>query len=185
MSAPQIRWLISLTCFLATVVSGQTGPAIASDEHLAPIASLVGGEWRAQLPPAANGAKMSIVSHCGWSANHRSIRFDNAFVTDEKPSPYTDGAYSWNPVKKQIGFVYTDAEGSLTEGVIAIEKTTLIYDFTIAKENGQTEKARAIITPHGADKYSDDVFLEKNGRLKKIVSVTYERGPNEAAAATK
>ncbi len=118
---------------------------------------------------------MSIELRCEWAANHQGIRFDGAFVVDGKRAPYTSGIYGWNAAKKQLVFTYSDAEGNLIEGAVTIENGALVHDFTSTDLHGKIEKARAIITPRGADAYTNDIFVEKDGSLQKMVSVKYER----------
>ncbi|MFL6516154.1 MAG: hypothetical protein ACJ8M1_14135 [Chthoniobacterales bacterium] len=178
------RFITSLIATLAFTVCGLTWvlaqssastARTASPSTLAPLEFLVGGVWHGELPARPDGSKMGIDLRSDWSPNHQSIRFDSAFISGGKPSPYTSGAYSWNPVGKQIVFAYTDAEGSLIEGAVSVENAALVHNFTISKANAEIEKARAIITPHGRNSYTNDIFVDKGGSFQKIASLQYDR----------
>jgi hypothetical protein len=170
---------ILLPAALATSsVALMTAATSAPVSPLEPIAFLVGGVWRGHLPAGKTGPAPSIELRCDWSANHQGIRFDSSFVVDGKRSPYTSGIYNWNPSKRLLVFVYSDAEGSLTEGGVTLENGALIHDFTVTDVHGKVEKARAIITPHGPNAYTNNILMEKNGSFERVVSVEYERAEN-------
>jgi hypothetical protein len=178
-----------MKCFLAHLASailafGTTNSSVAEPpaatvtpvSPFEPIAFLVGGVWRAQLPPNGNGTRPSIELRCDWSANHQGIRFDGTVVVNGKRAPYTSGIYNWNAAKRQLVFVYSDAEGNLTEGAIDMENGALIHNFTVTDVRGKIEKARAIITPKTQNTYTNEILVEKNGSLQRLVSVDYARG---------
>jgi hypothetical protein len=169
---------IAMVSLLITTIFLPAEPSSPSTENtspLSPIQFLVGGVWRGELPPNPDGSKMQIDLRGDWSPNHQSIRFDSAFVTGGKSSPYTSGAYSWDPVGKQIVFSYADAEGSLVQGAVQIDNGALVHNFTMSKTSAQVEKGRAILTPHGQNSYTNDIFVEKDGSFQKVVSLTYQR----------
>lgn len=173
--------LVTLLAQMAVPVliatSSATEPArpATTTSPFTPIVFLVGGVWRGDLPPAPDGKKMSIELRCDWAANHQGIRFDGAFVIDGKRMPYTSGIYNWDASKQELVFTYADAEGGLIQGAVTLEHGTLVHNFTSTDNLGKIEKARAIITPLGSDSYMNDIFVEKDGTWKQVVSVTYER----------
>ena len=179
-SIPAILTIVMNMSRLIILVLGIVSMTLAGQQPgsspLGPISFLVGGVWRGELPAAANGEKTSIEMRCDWTPNHQAIRFDSAFVRASQPAPYTSGMYCWNAAKDQIVFTYCDAEGNLTEGVVFQETNTLRHEFTITDRQGKTEKARAIITPHLPDNYSNEIFVEKDGAWQKIANVSYRRG---------
>ncbi len=164
----------ALPLLLATARGADPAPPTASP--YAPIAFLVGGVWRGELPPTPDGKKMSIESRCDLAANHQGIRFDGTFLIDGKPTPYTSGSYNWDAAKRQIVFRYSDAEGSLTDGAVELQSGALVHNFNMTKSDGKVEIARAVIAPRGADAYTNDIFVTKDGSWQKIVSVQYKRG---------
>ncbi|MDQ6913262.1 MAG: hypothetical protein M3128_10355 [Verrucomicrobiota bacterium] len=164
-----------MTVLVVSCWARESAPSATTTSPFAPVAFLVGGLWRGDLPPTPDGKKMSIELRCDWAANHQGIRFDGAFVVDGKRAPYTSGIYNWNAAKKQLVFTYSDAEGNLIEGAVTIENGALVHNFTSTDSHGKIEKARAIITSRGADAYTNDIFVEKDGGLQKMVSVKYER----------
>ena len=165
---------LALPLVLANAKGAEATPPTASP--YAPITFLVGGVWRGELPTAPDGKKMSIELRCDWAANHQGIHFDGTFLIDGKRAPYTSGSYNWDAAKRRIVFRYSDAEGNLTDGAVELENGALVHNFNIAKSDGSLEIARAVITPNGADAYTNDIFVTKDGSLQKMVSVQYKRG---------
>src|ERR1700726_4683375 len=159
----KLKILVAQILFFSLVAfsrgADSAGPSTTSPFD--PIAFLVGGVWRGDLPPAADGKKIEL--RCEWAANHQGIRFDGAFLVNGKRAPYTSGVYSWNPAKHQIVFVYSDAQGNLTEGAVDLKDGALVHNFTITDPSGKVERARAVITPQGPNAYTNDIFVEKDG----------------------
>ena len=150
-------------------------PAGTKKSPFDPIAFLVGGVWRGELPPGPNDTPISIEMRAEWLPNHQGIGFNGTYVAKDSRMPYTSGCYFWNAAKEQIVFVYSDNEGGLTEGAVTLEGKALRHDFTITNIHGKVEKARAIITPLGRDAYSNEIMLEKDGAWQKVVTVQYLR----------
>jgi hypothetical protein len=170
--------LILLLSIVVSDLRGTNSAPATPESPFAPIAFLAGGVWRGKLPPPPQGGELSIELKADWAANHQGIRFDGTFIADGKRSPYTSGIYGWDAARKQIVFLYSDAEGSLTEGAIAVENGALVHRFNVTHVDGKIEKAQATITPTGPDTYTNDIFVEKDGIWKKVVSVTYNRTTN-------
>ena len=120
---------------------------------------------------------MKIELKADWAANHQGIHFDGTFIADGKRSPYTSGMYAWNPTMKQLVFLYTDNEGSLSEGSITNENGVIVHDFTVAEANGTISKIQARITFESSNVFTNEIFKSKEGKWEKFVSVRYERAP--------
>jgi hypothetical protein len=166
------RLIVFLLLLLLPCLARAASP---TDAPFEPIAFLVGGVWRGDLPPARDGAKMAIELRAAWLPNHQGIRFDGSFVTDGQRRPYTSGSYFWNPAKRQLVFSYSDNDGSLVEGTVANDAGALRHDFTVIHADGKVEQARAIITPSAPNRYTNDIMVEKNNSWQKMVSVAYTR----------
>jgi hypothetical protein len=174
--------ILRLTILVLGLVSSAMAINQPSSGPYAPIEFLAGGVWRGELPAAAEGAKTSIELRCEWTPNHQAIRFDSAFVSSDKRTPYTSGLYVWNAARKQLVLTYCDAEGSLTEGEVFVENKTLRHEFTITDVNGKVSRARALITPQSQNDYTNQISAETGGIWKKLVTVSYHRsaGDNNA-----
>lgn len=144
-----------------------------------PLAFLVDHTWLGHLPDGPQGPGPAIKLKANWAANHQGIDFDSTFMMPGgQLIPYTSGLYAWDPAKKQLLFLYTDAEGSLTQGTVRAEKETLIHDFAVAEKDGTTSKVQARITPQGANAYLNEIYRWQDGTWKKFVTVRYERQPD-------
>lgn len=148
-------------------------------DPLAEIKFLVGGVWSGDLPATADGTHIGIELKADWTPNRQAIRFDSTFVNNGKRTPYTSGCYFWNAAKGRTVFAYADGEGNLIEGEVFLENGALRHEFTITTRQGKVEKARALITPHLPDGYTNDIFVEKEGAWTKMASVNYRRRTNE------
>ena len=83
--------------------------------------------------------------------------------------------YAWNAAKKQILFFYSDDKGGLVDGGVTIENGVFVHDFNVTEKDGQVSKVRARITQQGPNAYLNEIFLLKDNRWDKFVSVRYER----------
>src|SRR4051794_36950401 len=98
-----------LFAFAATAAHADTATP------LAPVASLVGGVWIADLPVQDGQAPTQLEARFTWAENKQAVRFNSAFIREGKTTPYTDGFYAWNAVKGKLAIYYTDSKGGLTE----------------------------------------------------------------------
>ncbi len=167
--------LVTLAAARAGDPSPTSPPAQTKKSPFDPIAFLVGGVWRGELPPGPNDTPISIELRAEWLPHHQGIGFNGTYVGGKDRMPYTSGIYFWNAAKQQLVFFYSDNEGGLTEGTVTPDGNALRHDFTITNMHGRIDKARAIITPLGHDAYTNEIMLEKNGAWQKVVTVKYER----------
>ena len=165
---------ILLGCAMSLRAADEKPAAPASP--LAPVASLVGGLWVAELPPQGNNAPMKLEARFEWTENHQAVRFESAFVQAGKRSPYTSGIYVWNPAKQKIAIVYTDFSGSLTEGLITLEGQVLENELTLTHADGKAEPVRVRLTKSGADGFTNEIFVQKDGAMVPFITVKYLRG---------
>ncbi|HEY2139384.1 MAG TPA: hypothetical protein VGH00_04835 [Chthoniobacterales bacterium] len=163
--------LLSIGLFASPLffASAEEAPASA----LASIAFFTAHEWDADLPDSPDGKKMKIHARFTWAENHHAIRISNQFVIDGKPTPYIDGLYYWNPAKKVIMFVYSDAEGNLSEGTVRLDGGKLVHEFQEIHPDGKIETLVAQVTPHGDASWDNAIFSSKEGALTQVVKVQY------------
>jgi hypothetical protein len=152
-------------------------PSKAPASPLAPIAFFTAHEWDAKLPDSPEGKKMSIHARFAWAENRQAIRISNQFVIDGKPTPYIDGLYFWNPEKRAIMFVYSDSQGSLSEGTVRLEDGKLVHEFREIHPDGKIDTFVARVTPHGTDSWDNAIFASKAGALTPQVQVQYLPAP--------
>ena len=147
--------------------------AKAPVSSLAPLAFFTAHEWDAKLPDSPDGKKMSIHARFTWAQNKQAICISNQFVIDGKPMPYIDGLYFWNPEKRVIMFVYSDAKGGLFEGTVRLEEGKLVHEFQEIHPDGKIDPLLARVTPHGTDSWDNAIFARKDGALTPLVQVQY------------
>ena len=163
-------WLASLNLHGAD----STAKAVALN-HLEPLAFLAGHEWEAKLPAKPDGTQPSIIARLSWSENHQAIRISNSFNVAGKSIPYIDGLYTWNPQKKSIMFIYVDAGGTLTQGLVNIADGVLVHEFQTADSDGKIGHYRARATPQGVDAWTNEISEVKDGKSIPMVTVRYEK----------
>jgi len=166
--------LLPSSMLLATA---EESPAKAPASPLAPLAFFTAHEWDAKLPDSPDGKKMSIHARFTWAQNKQAICISNQFVIDGKPMPYIDGLYFWNPEKRAIMFVYSDAKGGLFEGTVRLEKGKLVHEFHEIHPDGKIDPLLARVTPHGTDSWDNAIFARKDGALTPLVQVQYSPSP--------
>jgi hypothetical protein len=167
-----------ILCFLMLFVTGSLCAADAQpapDSPLAPLESLVGGVWVAQMPVPKDQPPVQLELRFAWADNHQAIRFSSAFVRGDKRKAYTDGFYAWNAAKQKIAIYYTDAGGNLTEGLITTEGGVFVNDLVATGPDGKAEPIQVKLTKDGADAFTNAIFLQKDGAWAPFITVRYER----------
>ena len=170
-----IAALLTVSLTQSSGAEPSPAPAQTRKSPFDPIAFLVGGVWRGDLPPGPNDSPISIEFRAEWLPNHQGISFNGTYVGGTSRMPYTSGCYFWNAARQQLVFAYSDNEGGLIEGAVSIQGDALEHDFTITNIHGRVEKARAVITPLTHDAYSNEIWLDKSGTWQKVVTVKYFR----------
>lgn len=156
----------NLFCLLAFVLSplrvaGQA-PNGPTSESLRPLAFLAAHEWEATLPDSPDGKKMKIHAQFTWTQNRQAIRISNQFVIDDKPQPYIDGLYAWDPQQRAIVFWYVGADRSFTRGTVKIENGVLVHDFEEIQSDGKSAAYLARVTPEGDQAWQNEIFRKEN-----------------------
>jgi hypothetical protein len=168
-----IVFLLGLLPSSMLFAADEESPAKAPASPLAPVAFFTAHEWDAKLPDSPDGKKMSIHARFTWAENRQAIRISNQFVIDGKPMPYIDGVYFWNPEKRAIMFVYSDAKGSLYQGTVRLEEGKLVHEFQEIHPDGKIDALLARVTPHGTESWDNAIFARKDGTLTPLVQVQY------------
>jgi hypothetical protein len=168
-----IIFLLGLPLSSTLLTAAEESPAKAPASPLAVLAFFTAHEWDAKLPDSPDGKKMSIHARFTWAQNKQAICISNQFVIDGKPMPYIDGLYFWNPEKRVIMFVYSNAEGGLFEGTVRLEGDKLVHEFQEIHPDGKIDLLLARVTPHGTDGWGNAIFARKDGALTPLVQVEY------------
>ena len=168
----KILWMVAL------LVAGSLWADEAKSAPASPFAaveSLVGGVWVAPMPGPKDQPPLSLELRFAWTENRQSIRFESAWVRGDKRKAYTDGFYAWNAAKQKLAIFYTDAGGSLTEGLITPDGDALVNDLVSTAPDGKAELIQVRLTKNGPDAFTNAIFLQKDGVWTPFVTVRYER----------
>ena len=170
-----VKFFAALTLFILVVLRFSV---VGEDENanapLTPLAFLTAHEWTAKLPDAADGKIRSIHARFTWTENRQAIRIDNHFMVDGKATPYVNGLYVWNPLKRVIAFWYTDADGTFSEGTVTLADGKLIHEFQQDHRDGKTETFVARVTPlPGGEGWDNEILARKADTLTPVVKVRY------------
>jgi hypothetical protein len=162
--------LAVLFLFPAQSANAQSKPA--SDDHLSPVAWLVGGVWTTDVKDPA-GAITHVENRIRYASNHRAI----AFNTDFNGQPHYFGFFAWDPARRIIGFWYISAEGELTIGTANPDPDgkTLRQDFTVTEEDGKFQDLRSTIVPDSDNSYLFTVFGKSKGAWVQMFQIRYVR----------
>ena len=147
----------------------------AAGSPLAPLAPLVGGVWIGEVPVPKGEASLKLEARFAWTENKQGVRFDSVFVRGDKRSPYTSGQYGWDGAKGKLVIFYCDSGGSLTTGTITQESGVLVNDLLVSEAGGKTYPVQVRLTKTGADGFTNEIFLQKDGAWAPFVTVRYER----------
>ena len=161
---------VMLTTSLATP---QTQPT--SDNPLNRLAWLIGGKWVAEGDKGPNGKPFHVESTITWGENGHAIRFTTLFRLDGKLVPVYSGIYAWHPAKQKFVFLYTDNEGSLTEGEAVVEGDRLEQEFQIVGADGSGRPFRSNVVRRGPDDYDWNVLRLKDGKWDEALALKYKR----------
>lgn len=164
---------VAVLMLVTALAAPQTEPA--SGNPLNQLAWLVGGKWIAEGDKGPDGKPFHVESTITWGENERIIRFTTLFRVDGKPVPVYSGVYAWHPAKQKFVFLYTDNEGSLTEGEAVIEGDRLEQEFQIVGGDGGGRPFRSIIVRRGPDDYDWNVLRLKDGKWVEVLALRYKR----------
>jgi hypothetical protein len=165
---------------LVTIVFSISGPAkpqiqAPAENPLNQIAWLVGGKWIADGDKGPDGTPFHVELSCSWGDNRRVIQFTTMFRINGKLVPVYTGLYAWHPAKKKLVFLYTDNQGSLTEGEASMTGDRLEQEFQIVGADTTAHVFRSTIVRRGSDDYDWNVLHEKDGAWVEIFALKYKR----------
>jgi hypothetical protein len=151
-----------------TMVMGQ-GSAVS--DPLAPLAWLVGGTWKAEVPNPKGGSNTKIEQHMERTLGGKAIRF----VTKFDSVVQYEGFFAYDAAKKQIFFAYPSASGDLTTGVASEEPGGVLADFTISNADATAAHYQVHMKRDGADDYTWALLANSGGAWSKMFEVKYHR----------
>lgn len=161
---------------LAGSLKSQSPPA--PQNPLDPLAWRIGGTWTADGDKGADGKPFHVESKFNWTENHRGLKFTTWFLINGKLAPVYDGLYAWHPAKKKFTFLYTDNEGSMTEGEATWNSDHLEQEFQIVGADGTAHIFRSTIVRTGPDDYDWNVrHQNKEGEWVVMFGLKYKRKP--------
>jgi len=160
---------------LTVTVSATEGKSPAPESPLAPLASLVGGVWVGDVPVPKDAAPLKLEARFAWTENRQGVSFDSVFVRGDKRTPYTSGLYAWDGGRGKIVIFYVNNDGDLTEGVITPDHGALWNDLKVTESGGKAYPVQVRLTKAGADAFTNEIFLQKDGAWAPFVTVRYER----------
>lgn len=152
--------------------------ARAAEASVSPYAALewfLGGTWVATLPPKPDGTTLGIELKFDRPDNRQGLRFESAFLNGGKRAPYTCGMYAWDGAKRKFVIFYTDSSGSLNTGDVKLEGDVLAHEYTSIGAEGKIEPIRVRLTKLGADAFTNEIFVQKDGAWVNFITVRYER----------
>ena len=166
-----------LSCVLLLTMSADAADKRkpAPESPLAPLASLVGGVWIGDVPVPKDAAPLKLEARFAWTENRQGVSFDSVFVRGDKRTPYTSGLYAWDGGRGKIVIFYVNNDGDLTEGVITPDHGALLNDLKVTEPGGKTYPVQVRLTKAGADAFTNEIFLQKDGAWVPFVTVRYER----------
>ncbi len=170
-------WLFLCGCLLSVAAFAADDSVSAPDAPLDPLAFLVGGTWvGTDVAGAKDGSALTIELTFTWTENHQAIRFDSSFVQGDKRKAYTSGMYAWNGEKKKVAIVYSDSSGALTEGLISRDRDEVfVNDLVVNDAKVGSYPVQVRLTRVGLEAFTNEIFLQKEGKWVLLVNVRYER----------
>jgi hypothetical protein len=142
------------------------------------LAWMVGGKWTAEGDKGPDGKPFHVETKFSLAENHRGILFTTWFLIDGKLVPTYEGIYAWQPAEKKFKFLYTDNEGTLTEGTAAWESDALEQEFEIVEPDGAAHTFRSTVKRTGPDDYDWNVRQQgKDGAWVVLFGLKYKRKP--------
>ncbi len=169
------KLLLLCAVLLTPTLRAANAPAIAPDANLAPLAQLVGGLWVADIPVPQGRPPLKIELRFSWSENKRAIRFDSAFVSEDRRKPYTSGLYAWDGAKGKLVIFYVGDGGEIVQGTITPNGDTLVNDLTATDPSGKVSPLKVELTMLSPDAFENAIFVMKDGDWTSLLTVKYVR----------
>jgi hypothetical protein len=152
----------------ATLAISQTATAA---DPLAPVAWLVGGTWKAEVPNPNGGAARKIEQRMERTLGGKAVRF----VTKFDGVVEYEGFFAYDAAKKQVVFAYPSASGDVTTGIVAAAPEGLLMDFTISDAQATATHYQVHVKKSGPDDYTWALFASADGGWSPLFQVKYHR----------
>lgn len=169
---------IFAVAWLACVVicsSNAQQPVVSTRGNFEDFKFLVGGIWHGEAPALDQSKPLQIQSHFDWTENHQAIRFDSSWIFDGKPYPYTSGIYLYDPAKKSMRILYSDAEGGFTDGTVENNNGVLEHALTVTDKDGKSELVRTRLSRQDDGSFVNQILRMKDGKWQTFIEVHYRR----------
>lgn len=149
----------------------------ATEDPLAPLARLVGGQWRGDIK-LLNGATIHARHFFEWGLGGKILKSKTYGAIGENPERLVyEGLYAWHPERKTITFQEVAAYGATNEGTIEPEGNALHYLWTQYSSDGVTVFKETLLFPDN-DHYVSEAFKEtENGWEKFTIESSFHREP--------
>jgi len=175
MAKSQVPRVLCLAVLLAAAIPAKPQAQAPADNPLNQLAWMVGGKWVADGEKGPDGKPFHVESTITWGDNGHVIKFTTRFRKDGTLVPVYSGIYAWHPAKKTIVFLYTDNQGSLTEGEAAVTGDRMNQQFQIIGADGAAHPFRSTIVRRGPDDYDWAVLRQKEGKWEEMFGLKYKR----------
>ena len=149
---------------------------------LAPIAPLVGGQWRGQIR-LLDGTVIHARHVYEWGLNGKIIKSKTYGAIGDGPEALVyEGLFAWHPEKKAIGFQEVAAYGGTNEGTIEPEGNALHYYWTQYGRSGATVYKETLLFPNN-DHYTSEAHKKTDSGWEKFTAESsFRREPLDALA---
>jgi uncharacterized protein YndB with AHSA1/START domain len=154
--------------------AAQANPAAVADP-LAPLARLVGGQWRGEIK-LLDGAVIRARHVFEWGLGGKILKSKTYGAFSDRPEQLVyEGLFAWHPEKKKITFQEVAAYGGTNEGTIEPEGNALHYHWTQSSSSGATIFKETLIFPDN-DHYTSEAYKQtENGWEKFTLSSSFRR----------
>lgn len=150
---------------------------------LAPLAQLVGGQWRGQIT-LIDGTVIRARHIYEWGLGGKIIKSKTHGAIGDGPEALVyEGLFAWHPEKKKIAFQEVAAYGGTNEGTIEPEGSALHCFWTQYSSSGATVYKETLLFPDN-DRYTSEAHKKTdNGWEKFTAESIFRREPLDALAA--
>ncbi|MGH9789178.1 MAG: SRPBCC family protein [Candidatus Acidiferrales bacterium] len=156
-------------------------PAAEAENPLAPLAHLVGGQWRGELT-LRDGTVIRARHRFEWGLNGAILKSKTYGAVGERAERLVyEGVFAWHPEKKALVFREFSAFGGVNEGTITPEGNALHYSWADYDKNGVTEYQETLRFPD-RDHYTSEAHKKTIGGWEKILDTAFAREPVAEAA---
>ena len=149
---------------------------------LAPLAHLVGGQWRGQIK-LLDGTVIRARHIYEWGLGGKIIKSKTYGALGDGPEALVyEGLFAWHPEKKKIAFLEVAAYGGTNEGTIEPEGSALHYVWTQYSSSGATVYKETLLFPDN-DHYTSEAHKKTDSGWEKFTTdCSFRREPLDALA---